>query len=85
MDCEKAWCQHCGGDGIIREIEFLEPLQVSMLTGRRMFSPYGLAGGEPGLKGRNTLRRYGSLNEEELGWAVTFASEKGDILIKNKF
>jgi len=30
-----------GGNGIIREIEFLEPLQVSLLTGRRKYAPYG--------------------------------------------
>ena len=30
-----------GGDGIIRELEFLEPLQFSVLSERRVFSPYG--------------------------------------------
>ena len=44
-----------GGDGVIREIEFLEPLDVSLLTQRRTRAPYGLAGGEPGARGENVL------------------------------
>jgi 5-oxoprolinase (ATP-hydrolysing) len=49
---------HCGGDGIIRRLEFLEPLKVSMLSERRgEFAPFGLAGGNPGALGRNSLQR----------------------------
>ena len=44
-----------GGDGVIREIEFLAPLGVSLLTQRRTRAPYGLAGGEPGAPGENLL------------------------------
>jgi 5-oxoprolinase (ATP-hydrolysing) len=44
-----------GGDGLIREIEFLAPLDVSLLTQRRTRRPYGLAGGMPGAAGENTL------------------------------
>ncbi|RDX54504.1 Hydantoinase B/oxoprolinase [Lentinus brumalis] len=43
-----------GGDGVVREIEFLEPLQVSILSERRTRQPYGMEGGEPGALGRNT-------------------------------
>ncbi|KAJ3104895.1 hypothetical protein HDU97_008753 [Phlyctochytrium planicorne] len=46
-----------GGDGVVREIEFLENLHVSILSERRVFAPYGLQGGEEGKKGRNTLVR----------------------------
>lgn len=47
-----------GGDGVIRRIEFLRPLEVSLLTQRRgNFSPYGLEQGEPGAIGRNLLLR----------------------------
>ncbi len=42
-----------GGDGLIREIEFLEPLNVAILSERRVFPPYGLSGGQPGSKGKN--------------------------------
>ncbi len=46
-----------GGDGIIREYEFLSPVTVSLITERRKFPPYGLFGGEPGKCGRNVLIR----------------------------
>jgi 5-oxoprolinase (ATP-hydrolysing) len=46
-----------GGDGIVREIEFLEKLHVSILSERRVFSPYGLNGGSPGKVGVNYLFR----------------------------
>lgn len=43
-----------GGDGVIRDIEFLEPrIQVSILSERRVHRPYGLQGGEPGSNGMN--------------------------------
>ena len=47
-----------GGEGAVRRIEFLEPLEVSLVTSRRgPYPPYGLAGGGPGALGRNTLVR----------------------------
>ncbi|TPX35072.1 hypothetical protein SmJEL517_g02480 [Synchytrium microbalum] len=48
---------HRGGDGVIRELEFLEKLDVSILSERRVFRPYGLNGGEDGLQGMNLLIR----------------------------
>lgn len=48
--------QHRGGDGIVRRIEFLKPLRVSMLSERRGdYLPFGLQGGSAGHPGRNTL------------------------------
>ncbi|CAB4424914.1 unnamed protein product [Rhizophagus irregularis] len=44
---------HKGGDGVIRELEFREPLQVSILSERRVHHPYGLKGGKDGSKGLN--------------------------------
>ncbi len=40
-----------GGDGLVREIELLADAQVTLLSDRRKFQPYGLAGGEPGATG----------------------------------
>jgi 5-oxoprolinase (ATP-hydrolysing) len=45
--------QHRGGDGVIRDIEFRIPLQVSILSERRVYHPYGLNGGEDGACGLN--------------------------------
>ena len=46
---------HAGGEGVIREIEFLEETQVSLLTERRRFAPWGLCGGGDGEVGSNWL------------------------------
>jgi N-methylhydantoinase B/oxoprolinase/acetone carboxylase alpha subunit len=46
-----------GGDGIIREYEMLDSVSVTLLTDRREQPPYGVAGGQPGQPGRNTLIR----------------------------
>jgi len=46
-----------GGDGVIREMEPLRPLTVSILSERRVLQPYGMDGGEPGACGRNLLIR----------------------------
>jgi N-methylhydantoinase B len=44
-----------GGDGVIREIEFLTDVRGSILSERRRIAPYGLAGGESATPGRNRL------------------------------
>ena len=44
-----------GGDGLIREFEFLQPCTVTLLTERRRRQPWGLAGGEAGRAGVNRL------------------------------
>ncbi len=46
-----------GGNGIEREITFLEPLEITVLTQHRKELPYGLMGGQPGKKGRQYLTR----------------------------
>jgi len=49
--------KNCGGDGIVREMEFLAPCDVTILSDRRKRGPYGLAGGGAGRAGRNLLLR----------------------------
>ncbi|WP_281951680.1 hydantoinase B/oxoprolinase family protein [Nitrosophilus kaiyonis] len=49
--------KHKGGEGVVREFEFLKALNLSILTERRVFSPYGMDGGEDGKKGENLLIR----------------------------
>jgi len=44
-----------GGDGVIRELEFLTDVTVSILSERRSISPFGMAGGMPGARGQNLL------------------------------
>ncbi len=46
-----------GGDGVVREIEFLAPMSLSLLTQHRAAGPRGGAGGGPGAPGRQRLVR----------------------------
>jgi N-methylhydantoinase B len=45
--------RHRGGDGLVREYEFLEPATVTLLTERRTHRPWGLVGGGAGAAGEN--------------------------------
>ncbi len=56
--------RHRGGDGILREIEVLTESQITLLSERRRYSPWGLAGGGNGVPGRaSVIRRDGSIEE----------------------
>ena len=44
-----------GGDGVRRRIRFLAPMAAALLSSRREHAPQGLAGGGPGLPGRQRL------------------------------
>lgn len=67
-----------GGDGICRDIKLLADAQVSLISERRHIPPYGLAGGQPGLRGENVLIKG---NEEyQLPGKGTFDLKDGDIL-----
>jgi 5-oxoprolinase (ATP-hydrolysing) len=52
--------QHHGGDGAIREITFLQPMSLSLLTQHRIEQPFGMEGGEAGACGRQRLLRAGN-------------------------
>lgn len=65
-----------GGDGIVRELEFLAEADVTILSDRRESAPYGLAGGAPGATGRNTLIRDGV--EQPIPGRANFAVRAGD-------
>jgi 5-oxoprolinase (ATP-hydrolysing) len=69
--------KHCGGDGLVREVEFLEPLNVAILSERRVFAPYGLAGGMPGKQGKNIFIR-SSGRKVNLGGKNEIRAESGD-------
>jgi 5-oxoprolinase (ATP-hydrolysing) len=48
---------HKGGDGVVREVTFLEPMRANILANRRRVPPKGLGGGEDALPGRNWVER----------------------------
>jgi 5-oxoprolinase (ATP-hydrolysing) len=72
--------KHPGGDGVIREIEFLAPTTVSFLTERRLSSPQGLAGGSPGKPGTQT-RILTDGSSTPLPGAITYQADPGERVI----
>jgi 5-oxoprolinase (ATP-hydrolysing) len=71
---------HRGGDGAIRRVRFLEPMTAVMLANHRRIAPFGVAGGEPGAKGRNWVERVDGSRED---YGATFKVEMnaGDVLV----
>lgn len=65
-----------GGQGIVREYEFLTESVVTINSDRRLNRPYGLAGGQPGKPGVNTLIR--SEGSQALGGKWTGRVRAGD-------
>ncbi|HZC37605.1 MAG TPA: hydantoinase B/oxoprolinase family protein, partial [Sphingomicrobium sp.] len=48
---------HTGGDGVIREVTFLEPMRANILANRRRVAPRGIMGGGDAQPGRNWVER----------------------------
>lgn len=65
---------HPGGEGVVREYEFLSPANYTLLTERRSQAPWGIAGGEDGAPGENAL------NGQPLPGKVTGQAQAGDRL-----
>jgi N-methylhydantoinase B len=63
-----------GGDGVVRELEVLEPCRFSVVSERRTHAPAGAAGGEAGAPGRNLL------NGQEIPAKATLDLDAGDVV-----
>eukprot|EP00927_Polykrikos_kofoidii_P049315 TRINITY_DN4338_c0_g1_i1.p1 TRINITY_DN4338_c0_g1~~TRINITY_DN4338_c0_g1_i1.p1 ORF type:complete len:1313 (+),score=238.34 TRINITY_DN4338_c0_g1_i1:525-4463(+) len=70
--------RHRGGDGVIRSLEFTRQLTLSLLSERRSFAPYGLEGGESGMRGRATLKRARGGSAVAVGAKTTLKVFPGD-------
>ncbi len=69
--------QYPGGNGIVRILEFQEPMTAAILSNHRRVPPFGLKGGHPGQVGENTiLRANGQI--ETLPGQATVAVSSGD-------
>ena len=76
--------QYNGGDGSVRELEFRIPLSASMLSERRVYRPYGMAGGEPGQAGLNLYVKKeidGTERTINIGGKMELDVQPGDRLI----
>jgi len=71
---------HRGGDGVVRQLRFLEPMNAAMVSNRRRLAPFGLAGGGDGQPGRNALLRADGTSEE-LDHVAEVAMQPGDVFI----
>ncbi|MEQ8747785.1 hydantoinase B/oxoprolinase family protein [Pyruvatibacter sp.] len=71
---------HTGGDGVIREITFREPMSVSILSQRRTTAPFGLSGGKAGSTGENAVERAAG-NTEKLTACDQTTMNAGDTII----
>jgi len=75
--------KHRGGDGLVREFEFLAPTTVTLLTERRRHAPWGLRGGNDGQPGSHLLteRHNNQCNNKALPAKTTVETGPGDRLI----
>ncbi|NBC25434.1 MAG: 5-oxoprolinase [Bacteroidetes bacterium] len=69
-----------GGNGTVRELTFLEPVSLSVLTQHRENQPFGLNGGEPAKPGLQWIERAGG-SRQELNWRDGADLEIGDRFI----
>lgn len=68
-----------GGDGLIREYEFLSPATVTVNSERRRHAPYGINGGQDGQTGLNRIIQ--GDEEQVVSGKVTATLKSGDRLI----
>jgi 5-oxoprolinase (ATP-hydrolysing) len=72
--------EYTGGEGVIREIRFLRPATVSILSERRVFPPYGVRGGGEGKRGVNLhIKSDGKI--VPLGHRAVLRAEKNDRIV----
>jgi 5-oxoprolinase (ATP-hydrolysing) len=69
-----------GGNGGTRKLRFLEPMTAAILSNNRIHAPFGMAGGEPGERGRNTVLRADGRGEA-LDHIGKVAMQPGDLFV----
>jgi N-methylhydantoinase B len=67
-----------GGDGLVREVEMLVPVQMTLLAERRQFGPYGLQGGGDGAAGCAWIVNAGGEEEQRLPGKCSRKLKQGD-------
>ena len=72
--------RHRGGNGVRREIEFLQPMTAAIVSNRRRHGPFGLAGGGAAQPGANRVLRVNG-KMQELSYAEKIELEAGDRMI----
>lgn len=73
---------YSGGCGVIREIEFLTPMQGAILSNRRSVAPFGLAGASAGQSGETWLVQQGKAAQQLAACAALTLDTGNRIIIK---
>ena len=63
-----------GGDGLVRQYEFLRAATVTMLSTRRATAPVGASGGDDGAVGANVMNLEGQARELPAQFTREFAA-----------
>ncbi len=71
---------HHGGNGVIRRLQFREPMTAAILSGRRVVPPFGLHGGAAGAVGSNSVERSDG-TVEKLGGTAIAQMQPGDVFV----
>jgi 5-oxoprolinase (ATP-hydrolysing) len=69
-----------GGDGTLRRVRFLKPMQAAILSNRRRVPPFAVAGGDAGAVGVNRVERADG-RVETLGSTASVEMGKGDVFV----
>ena len=69
-----------GGNGGVRQLRFLEPMTAAILSNNRVYAPFGMAGGEPGARGVNTVVRADG-RVEQVGHIGKVEMAPGDMFV----
>jgi len=72
--------QHCGGDGVVRAVRFLSPMQGNLLALRREVAPFSLQGGGPGATGRQWIE-HADGTIDPLPGIAEFSVGRDDLLV----
>lgn len=71
---------HTGGDGAVRRVRFLKPMEAGILSNRRQVPPFGLCGGGDGAPGATRVERSsGEVDVLDSTASVTVAP--GDVMV----
>ena len=70
----------CGGNGVVRKVQFLETMTAGILSSHRLISPFGLNGGKPGKVGKSYIERQDQ-TIENLNSTATVEMQPGDTFV----
>lgn len=69
-----------GGDGSVRKLKFIEPVEAAILSNHRRVAPFGMDGGDDGKTGINTVIRSNG-KTEKLSGTATVKLVAGDVVV----